>query len=312
MEVEAEKSGQPVLPPPSSPKDNERTGIADAGDAERLLVAETSVSQRVDNVQPLATLVMPLSPGAAHAPSPEPRGTSPEPLESYPPVLADAGNRSMGVGAPRSGTLLEFSNRLGEASTIVRPDGHNVSDTRKPPILAPSSANKFESLVLLDKHTTIHDSLLKCTPYIINLKYKVHICTDCRYCIIPNRALEHLRHEHPHCKVETTFSAHLHKRFPDLVSEAIHPPETIEAVFGLAIPAKKYTICSCCRRGYIDVPSWQHHVCRNAGTALAGQRPHFRSHVQTFSVVRESVTFLLSSRIQHQMEIMGTTSTYSR
>ncbi len=150
------------------------------------------------------------------------------------------------------------------------------------PILAPSPPNKLEIRVIPDKDTVINDALLKCTPYVVNVKYMVLICTDCRYCIIPGRALEHLLHDHPHCKVETTFSDRLNERFPDLVSQSIHPPETIEAVFGLTIPASKYTICYRCRRGYVDVPSWQRHVCRNAGVAIVGQHLHFRSYVQTF------------------------------
>jgi hypothetical protein len=88
----------------------------------------------------------------------------------------------------------------------------------------------------LDKHSIINDDLVKCTPYIVNIKFMVLICTDCRYCVNPDRALEHLRRDHPHCKVESTFSEHLTERFPGLLSESIQPHETIEAVFGLAIP----------------------------------------------------------------------------
>jgi hypothetical protein len=66
------------------------------------------------------------------------------------------------------------------------------------------------------------------------------------------------------------------------VAESIHPPATIEAVFGLAIPIDKYTICCHCRRGYVNVSTWQHHICKNPGTTTAGQHQHFSSHVQTF------------------------------
>jgi hypothetical protein len=82
--------------------------------------------------------------------------------------------------------------------------------------------------------------------------------------------------------VGTAFSEDLNERFPGLLSESIQPPETIEAVFGLAIPVDKFVVCTRCRRGYINVPTWQRHVCRNADTTLGGQRPHFSSHVQTF------------------------------
>jgi hypothetical protein len=197
-------------------------------------------------------------------------------------VLADAGHRT---NVTNSSTFLDHSHGLREASATSRPDERGVSDIlQKPtsPILAPRSPNKFELRVFLDKHSITNNALLKCTPYIVNVKYMVLICTDCRYCVNPDHALEHLRRDHPHCKVETTFSEHLTERFPGLLSESIQPSEMIEAVFGLAIPVDKYTVCSRCRRGYIDVPTWRRHVCRSADTTLGGQHPHFSSHVQTF------------------------------
>jgi len=274
--MEADRTGQLAPPLTSNSKDNE----SKPGDAERLH-AETSRSQRVCNVQPLLTLVSPLSPGATHAPSPEFHGISSGPSESHPLVLVDAERHS---AVPNPTSFLDHSHGLKEASATSS-DERGVSDIPRkftPPILTPRPPNKLELQVFPDSHCNIDDALLKYTPYIVNVKYMVLICTDCRYCINPDHALEHLRRDHPHCKVETTFSEHLNERFPGLLSESIHPPETIEAVFGLAIPVDKYTICSRCRRGYIDVPTWQRHNCRSADTTLAGQRPHFSSHVQTF------------------------------
>ena len=142
--------------------------------------------------------------------------------------------------------------------------------------------NKHELQVVPDEHSIVDDALLKCTPYIVNTKYMVLICTDCKYCIIPDRARGHLRKDHPHCKVDTTFFEQLNKRYPGLVAETIHPPEITEAVFGLAIPVEKYTVCSRCRRGYLNISTWEHHLCRNADANLVGQHAHFRSLVQTF------------------------------
>jgi len=150
------------------------------------------------------------------------------------------------------------------------------------PKAAPSLANKYEIRVVPDEHSIVDDALLKPTPYIINTKYMVLICTDCRYCILPGRALQHLRKDHPHCKVDTTFSELLNERFPGLVAEAIHPTKTIEAVFGLAISDEEFTVCSRCRRGYVNVSTWEHHVCRNSDANPAERHPHFCSHVQTF------------------------------
>jgi len=150
------------------------------------------------------------------------------------------------------------------------------------PKVAPSLANKYELRVVPDEHSIVDDALLKSTPYIINTKYMVLICTDCRYCILPDRALQHLRKDHSHCKVDTAFSEQLNKRFPGLVAEAIHPSKTIEAVFGLAISDEEFTVCSRCRRGYVNVSTWEHHVCRNRDANPAERHPHFRSHVQTF------------------------------
>lgn len=230
-------------------------------------IAETSMNSQ------LLSTVLPLSPGTSHGHSLEVQ------MGPFPLVLADAGNRSVSTGAPILSTLLEHQGHK-EASTIARLDEQGVSDTSRKPM--PSSPNKFELRVFPDNHSIVNDSLLRCTPYIVNVKYKVLICTDCKYSIIRDCALEHLRQKHPHCKVEATFPAHLDKRFPGLISEAIHPPETIEAVFGLEIPVNKYTICSQCRRGYVDVPSWRRHICRTADTTPVAQHPHFRSYVQTF------------------------------
>jgi hypothetical protein len=204
-------------------------------------VSDISSAETSMNPQPPSALVLPLSPGTAHGHSPEVQ------VEPFPPVLADAGNRSVGTRAPISSTLLEHHGHK-EASTIARLDEQRVSDISRKPM--PTSPNKFELRVSPGDHSIINDPLLRCTPYIVNVKYKVLICTDCKYCIIPDCVLEHLHQKHPHCKVEASFSAHLHRRFPGLVSEAIHPPETIEAVFGLEIPANMYTICSQCRRIY--------------------------------------------------------------
>ncbi len=271
MELEVDQTDQPAAPLPISTSDNQPKNLADgSGNTERLLAAETSIGQRVGIVQP---------------PSPEVHGLSPGRSESYLPVLADAGHPSAVTNVPNPTTFLHHNHCLREASATSRPGQRGVSDIpRKPtsPIVGPRPPNKFESRVFPDQHTITNDALLKCTPFIVNVKYRVLICTDCRYCVNPDRALEHLRRDHPHCKVETTFSKHLNQRFPGLLSESIQPPGTIEAVFGLAIPVDKYTVCSRCRRGYIDVATWQRHVCRSADTTLGGERPHFSSHVQTF------------------------------
>jgi hypothetical protein len=177
-------------------------------------------------------------------------------------------------GGKPGATVMSFG--LGEEVVPAIPQ-HSTG-----PKAVPSSANKYESRVAPDEHSIFDAALLKSTPYIVNAKYMVLICTDCRYCILPDRALEHLRKDHPHCKVSTAFSEHLKKKFPGLVAEAIHPTKTIEAVFGLAISDEKFTVCSRCRRGYVNVSTWQRHVCRNADANPAERRPHFRSHVQTF------------------------------
>ncbi len=77
MEVEADRTGQLAPPPALNSNDNDSR----SGDAGRLHATETSSSRPVCDVQPLSTLVSPLSPGAAHAPSPELQGT-PGPSES--------------------------------------------------------------------------------------------------------------------------------------------------------------------------------------------------------------------------------------
>ena len=112
----------------------------------------------------------------------------------------------------------------------------------------------------------------------------VLICTDstCLRCVNPDRASEHLHKHHSHCKVRTDFAQQVATKFPGLVNEAIHPLEAIEPVFGLAIPVEKYTVCACCRRGYLNVSTWQRHSCRKPDVDLEGRPGYFPSFVQSF------------------------------
>ena len=162
----------------------------------------------------------------------------------------------------------------GQGEEAISADSHHSARPKVP--------NKHELQVIPDEDSFFDDALLKSMPYIVNKKYMVLICTDCRYYIIPDRARVHLHKDHPHCKVDTTFVEQLKKKFPGLVAKTIHPPETIEAVFGLAIPFEKYTVCSRCRRGYLNISTWERHLCRNTDANLAGQHLYFHSLVQTF------------------------------
>ena len=81
--MEADKTVHPAPIPASNSKDNGPQSIADeSGDVGRLLATEVSRNRSAANVQSLSTLVSPLSPAAAHAPSPELQGTPPGPSES--------------------------------------------------------------------------------------------------------------------------------------------------------------------------------------------------------------------------------------
>ena len=146
---------------------------------------------------------------------------------------------------------------------------------------APTPLNKLEMLILPDEHSTIDDPLLRCTPYIINTNYRVLICTDCRHCVNPNRASEHLRKHHPHCKVGTKFTAEVVTKYPGLLNESIRPRDIIKPVFGLAISKDVYIVCARCHRGYVNLSSWRHHTCAKPDIPK-GAQDHFTSHVQTF------------------------------
>lgn len=147
---------------------------------------------------------------------------------------------------------------------------------------APTPSNKHELLIFPDEHSVINDPLLRCTPYIINTNYKVLICTDCKHCVNPNRASEHLRKHHSHCKVGAKFTAEVVAKYPGLINETIQPQDIIQPIFGLAISKKEYMVCARCRRGYVDLPCWRHHACANPDIDLQGTQEHFPSHVQTF------------------------------
>jgi hypothetical protein len=146
----------------------------------------------------------------------------------------------------------------------------------------PASLNKYELSIFPDEHSIVDDPLLRCTPYIINSKHMVLICTDCRHCVNPDRMTEHLRKHHSHCKVGTDFTMQVTAKFRGLVNEAIHPPEVIEPVFGLAIPIEKYTVCARCRRGYLNISTWRRHACGKTDVDLGGCPEHFPSFVQSF------------------------------
>jgi len=146
----------------------------------------------------------------------------------------------------------------------------------------PIPLNKNELLIVPDEHSIVDDPLLRCTPYIVNTKYLVLICTDCRHCVNPARSAEHIRKHHSHCKIGAHFATQVISKYPGLVNEEIRPPEVIEPVFGLAIPEEKYTICSRCLRGYRNISSWRHHGCERSDVNLEGRSEHFSSHVQSF------------------------------
>jgi hypothetical protein len=233
---------EPVLPS-SNPEEDEPTWMA------------------TDDSPPDLTL---LSPSATIPPSPDAANRTSLNFEGKSPIPSPSGG----------------SETPGEVSSTAGPGEEGMALKR--PIHFPNSANEHELRVFPDEHTILDDALLKCTPYVVNTKHMVLICTDCRYCIVPDRALVHLGQEHAHCKVETTFPEKLNPRFPGLIAAAIQPLETIEAVFGLGIPIEKYLVCSRCRRGYINMRTLERHVCRNAEADSAGQPEYFLSYVQTF------------------------------
>ena len=141
----------------------------------------------------------------------------------------------------------------------------------------PIPLNKHESRIVPDEHSVIDDPLLRRTPYIVNTNYLVLICTDCRHCVNPARSSEHIRKHHPHCKTDTHFATQVLSKFPELINEEVHPPEVVEPIFGLAIPDEKYTVCTRCRRGYRNVPSWRHHTCERLDIDLEGRSEYFYS-----------------------------------
>lgn len=190
------------------------------------------------------------------------------------------------LDAPKSTTSSErvdaraFQN--GTHAPVAPPGEQRSRATKSNDRPVTALGNPYELHIFPDEHSIVNDCLLIRTPYIINTKYVVLICTDCRHCVNPDRAVQHLRQEHPHCKVSIDFNTSLNTRFPGLVTSVIHPIEIIEPVFGLAISIEEYTVCTRCRRGYVDVNTWRRHVCEKADVNLEGHPAYFHSHVQTF------------------------------
>jgi len=211
-----------------------------------------------------------------------------ERASSFQPTLPQPGI-SVGPSVDTTNTIARLVDPLPRTPALSSGDSQWTSgDTNRTPATpnqrnkVPTPLNQYELLILPDEHSTIDDPLLRCTPYIINTKYKVLICTDCRHCINPGRASEHLRKNHSHCKVGTKFTTEVVTKYPGLVNETIHPRDIINPVFGLAISKEEYTVCTRCRRGYVNLSTWRHHACAKADTDLEGVQEHFPSHVQTF------------------------------
>ena len=173
----------------------------------------------------------------------------------------------------------------GHSSTMENPDSEKTSESAERLTASrelPKLLNKYELLIAPNEHSIVDDALLKCTPYIVNTKYQVLICTSCQHSVNPDRSMDHIRKYHPHCKVQKNFAMLVCRKFPELVRESIQPLEVPEPVFGLAIPIEPYTVCARCHRGYVNITSWRSHACGNASVNLAGQPEYFFSLVQTF------------------------------
>ena len=285
-----ERLSQPAVATPHS----DELPVAASAQAEPLITAGTSrqsADQTVEIVQPRPAFLSSHSSVPSSFLSPELNvalgGSSRPSTAAGVPASTDHGYRSEHRStSPSITNLATLSGTFPAGTTSESRHGEEAisaySHHPAGPKTVPTSANKHELRVDPDEHSIVDDALLKCTPYIVNTKYMVLICTDCRYCIIPDRARVHLHKDHPHCKVDTNFVEQLNKSFPGLVAETIHPPETTEAVFGLGIPVDKYVVCSRCRRGYLNISTWERHICRNADANLVEQHAHFPSLVQTF------------------------------
>jgi hypothetical protein len=144
-----------------------------------------------------------------------------------------------------------------------------------------SRPNAYESLIRPDEHSIVDPFLLR-TPYIINTKYMVLICTQCKHAVTPDNASTHAYRLHRSCKVPESFAAELNKAYPALKAEKIHPGSVVEPIFGLAVPMQQFVICARCLRGYSSQSSWRSHDCDDPLKDLNGGPPHFPSLVQTF------------------------------
>jgi hypothetical protein len=200
-------------------------------------------------------------------------------LTAITPQLADKQDSSPSVSPPFEGDIGGTSSAI--SAPVVRVECTASNTKTVPHVSAPLPLNHYEHMIVSDECSVVDDPFLRCTPYIVNIKYMVLICIACRHCVNPACASEHLRKHHCQCKVGSGFESQLHTKYPTLVAEMIHPPVVIEPVFGLAIPEEEYIVCARCRRGYINSASWHSHACGQADANLDGN-DHFPSLVQTF------------------------------
>ena len=101
--------------------------------------------------------------------------------------------------------------------------------------------------------------------------YFVHLARQsyCTFADDHDRVSEHLHEHHPHCKVQTDFVSQLNTRFLEIESKMIQPLEVIDPIFSLVILLEQYIVCAWCHWGYVNIPTWSQHVCRNASGFLS-------------------------------------------
>jgi hypothetical protein len=163
--------------------------------------------------------------------------------------------------------------------------------------------NKWERLVDMDRFTILDDPFLRKTPYVINSYHNALICADCKHAVSPKSSAPHLRSAHRSRNIPRGLDKYLAETYPLLKSGPIHPDDTCDPIFGLAIPLNEFLICTRCRRGYTDTLSWRSHSCKAPHVELNGRPAYFSSLVQTFFLGTRLCYFPVntpSSRIRTQ------------
>lgn len=114
---------------------------------------------------------------------------------------------------------------------------------------------------------------------LVNMRFRIIICIDCRKAIAPGNLVAHLKRHRP-LAIPPNLGMQLVAEYNIYETAAVPPPVvTIPAIFGLAV-LPDYVFCAGCNRGYRSPKSLSRHQLYCEGET--GPETSFAGFAQTF------------------------------